>query len=150
METTDIREQWMAEANKQTLDTLPAFLSALKDHQHDYNTCVYATAAAMVGTMWAMNEHLGLTGFQSGGVGWEVMRKMHSFDGPAKLVLYENMLFPQYERKFQRTIDQDTADWLKDEAAKKLATGSGSDEVRAHWQTIVDGRIPFGYTVAPS
>ena len=38
--------------------------------------------------------------------------------------------------------------WLQDEAKKKLeGTTSAHPEVLAHWQSIVDGRVPFGFTV---
>ena len=67
------------------------------------------------------------------------------------MVNYENMLYPQYSRKFDQTITAETWKWLQDQAAERLANDESAPvaapAVAAHWRSIVDGTIPFGHHV---
>lgn len=148
-----LRKQWRAEASKQTLDTLPAFLKKLSEEEHTYDTIVLAIASAAQGAAWAI-EHSpngGITGFQAGGVMWEFIRGWMSFDQPMRLLKFEEMLYPQYAYHFDRTISSETWQWLQDEAKKRLSERADrthlSESVKAHWQSIADGVVPFGFTV---
>jgi hypothetical protein len=83
---------------------------------------------------------------------WSFVRKWLSEDGPMKMVVYENMLYPQYDHRFQKTIDKDTWEWLQEQAKKNMYDSEisghpANSEVVKHWQSIVDGNVPFGYTV---
>ena len=71
-------------------------------------------------------------------------------DAPARILTYENMLYPQYENKFQKVISKETWEWLQAEAHKNLEKNIDreiSPTIRKHWMDIVDGKVPFGYTV---
>lgn len=65
----------------------------------------------------------------------------------------DNMLYPQYENDFcEKIISSYTWEYLQKRAKEFLEeTNNGkwmaAAEVRKHWQSIVDGKVPFGYTV---
>lgn len=148
-EASKVHEQWYVDAKNMTLDRLPGFLKGLTtEYKHDYGTICHAMAAASIATMWAIDssETGGITGFQASCVMWQVMRHWLSIQGPARILQYEEMLFPQYEHKF-RTIDCATWATLKAKAAETLTESGIHPDVRAHMESIVAGVVPFGYRV---
>lgn len=151
-EEQKIHDQWYVEAKKMTAEKLPEFIRKLtEDYGHDYGTICHAVAAAGIAAMWAVERSPmgGITGFQASCVIWSVIEKWGSFgEGPKRIVTYENMLYPQYDHKFEKTISAETWKWIQAQAEKKLEeTSMMHDEVRAHLESIVAGQIPFGYTV---
>jgi hypothetical protein len=147
-----LRDSWYSEAAKQTVETLPAFMEMLAEFQHDYNTAPYAITAAALGASWAMDKtpHCGITGFQAGCIMWEYIQNWNIClkDKPLSLVNYESMLYPQYGYKFT-TINTRTWKWIQEQAYEKYnaADWAVCDEVKEHWKSIIDGKVPFGYTV---
>lgn len=143
-------KQWFVDAKDQTLDTLPEFMRHItRDYRHDYGTVCHALAACAVAATWAAEKGQGITGFQAGFIFWDFYRHWMQEDGPARMLKYEDMLYPQYERRF-RTIGAETWEWLQAEAATKLAEADSEfvhPNVLTHWQSIVDGNVPFGYLV---
>ena len=146
------RDQWYARAaaKDMTMDTLPVFLKELAEFNHDYNTICYALGAGATATAWALNRtpNGGITGFQAGAVMWEFMKAWNHIEAPARLLQTRDMLYPQNSDKFN-TISVESWEWLRAEAKKRL---EGSHErahpnVVAHWQSIRDGQIPFGYSI---
>ena len=150
-EGDNAQEQWYKDAREQTLETLPEFLRHLtEDYEHDYGTICHALAAGAVATTWALNasKQGGITGFQAGAIMWEYMKHWNNVNPPARLVQYENMLYPQYRGKFEKIISKDTWDWLQEKAASELQKDAKyHPEVRAHLESIVRGTIPFGYAI---
>ena len=150
-EKDNVHQKWYEEAKEQTLETLPGFLEhLLEDYQHDYGTICHALTAGGIATMWAMDksDQGGITGFQASCIMWGFIRNWMNYKEPLKLLNYGNMLFPQYEDKFEKTINSNTWQWLQEEAKKKIETKeSASPNVIKHWKSIVDGKIPFGYTI---
>jgi len=150
-ELMNLRQKWYERAKMQTAESLPAFLKELSEHPHDYNTICYAVAAAAVGAAWAVERcpQGGITGFQGGAVMWEFMEAWNGVKAPARLLQFSDALFPQYDYKFN-SISPETWRWLREEAQKKLDTEDTnlvSASVRNHWQSIRDGRVPFGLQV---
>lgn len=150
-EESKVHEQWYVDAKAVTADTLPAFITKLTtEYQHDYGTICHAVAAAGIAAMSAVNASPagGITGFQASCIMWEFIKRWMHIDGPARLLQYDNMLFPQYEHKF-RAIDKDTWEYLQAKATKDLADKVETlhPRVRAHMETIVAGTVPFGYRV---
>jgi len=146
----DACDEWFNRARDITLETLPVFCSKLQTYQHDYGTIVRAVAAASVAAAWAMNKGPsgGITGFQASAVMWEFITHWmpQYFGAPLRLVNYDDMLYPQYEHKFQKTLRKDMFHDIQEKARKLLADESHAHEdVRAHWQSIVEGEVPFGY-----
>lgn len=68
-----------------------------------------------------------------------------------KIINYDKMLFPQFEHQFkdEKTISADVWHNLQT-AAREILRRDGylaSERVIEHLQSIVDGVVPFGYTV---
>lgn len=157
-------EEWFSAAGKQTFDTLPGFIQhVMNDYVHDYGTVVHAIAACAIATAWACNEMEGaaggITGFQASFVMWDFIRHWsyeHNKCG-MKLVDYDELLYPQYGYKFEKTLSPDLWKGIKeeaqrryDEAVKDIETGKpfvASGGVLAHWKSIADGTPPFGFVV---
>lgn len=153
----EIIESWFKEAKEgMNMEKLPAFLSHLmNDYEHDYGTICHALVAGAIATCWAMDNDPhqgGITGFQAGFVMWGFITRWMHKEGPLKLMEYHDMLYPQMENKFEKTVSPDTWKWLQDEARKLLEDKSTdnfppSPSVKAHWESIVAGNVPFGYMV---
>jgi hypothetical protein len=146
-----LRDSWYSEAAKQTVETLPAFIKMLIEYPvHDYNTTAYATSAATLGASWAMAEYYGITGFQAGCIMWEYIQNwgLSYKNKPLRIVNYDDMLYPMYDYKFT-TIDIRTWKWVQERAKELYNDGNcvACDSVIDHWKSIIDGKVPFGYTV---
>ena len=66
-----------------------------------------------------------------------------------RILDYDEMLYPQYEYKFDKTISEETFAELQKEAARRIEDGAcyASPAVLQHWISITEGKVPFGYTV---
>ncbi|MFH1665341.1 MAG: hypothetical protein ABIA77_04245 [Candidatus Omnitrophota bacterium] len=150
-EEMKIHEEWYKEAKSKgmSFETLPEFLKKLcENYTHDYGTICHALTAGAIATMWAMNktDQGGITGFQASCIMWELIKNWMSYEGPMKLLQYDEMLYPQNEEKFKTSISPETWERIKEKAREGLANPQcGSPKVREHWQSILRGVIPFGY-----
>ena len=149
----ELLQEWREEMKEMTLEKLPEFLRKLsEDYEHDYGTICHAISIGGVATMWAMNntKQGGITGFQAGAIMWEnIMNWDETMRNKSlKMVDYSLMLYPQYKYKFEKTISADTWVNLQKEAKENLKNSpNASENVKAHWQSIVSGNVPFGYTI---
>ena len=147
-----LRDSWYKQAEKQTLETLPAFMEMLAEFQHDYNTAPYAITAAALGASWAMDKtpHCGITGFQAGCIMWEYIQNwnFNYKNKPLRMINYDEMLYPMYDYKFT-TIDIRTWKWVQERAKELYNDGNcvACDSVIDHWKSIINGKVPFGYTI---
>lgn len=152
-EEMQLHKEWYKQANEQTMETLSDFINHLiKDYDHDYGTICHALAAGAVATCWAMNrtDQGGITGFQGHAVMWQFVWEWLSLECPLTLVTWQDMLYPQNQDKFEKTMSKGHADWLINKAKELLADDSNEHAaviVKDHWQKIANGEIPFGYTV---
>lgn len=154
-EEMHLEKEWFADAHKQTLETLPEFMRhVMNDYEHDYGTVCHAVAACAIAAAWAANNadgaRGGITGFQAGFVMWDFIRQWSypSVKTTMRILNYDDMLYPQYEYKYQKTIDSDTWKLLQKAAKKNLEEKDyAHKDVVDHWKSIVDGNVPFGYTV---
>lgn len=146
-------KRWFDEASKMTLDELPNFIDRMTHgYNHDYGTAVHAVSACALAAAWAAccEEDIGLTGFQAGFVMWDFIKNWTKTGNKCglRLIDYDEMLYPQYEYKMDKTISKDTWEALQAEAKKNLETADlFHPKVKEHWQSIVDGNVPFGYKV---
>ena len=148
----EVRKLWQAEAEEQTLETLPAFLKKLSEIEHDYGSIVVAMGAAALGAIRALNRSPqgGITGFQAGCLMFEFIRGLNSEyrDAPLALLNFEWMLYPQYSPKFQKQFPKDVWEWVQNRAKAHLAESPDAHpEVLAHWRAIAAGEVPFGWQV---
>ena len=154
-EEEHLEKDWFAEASKQTLDTLPDFMKrVMDDYTHDYGTLCHAIAACAIAAACAANEmdgaRGGITGFQAGFVMWDFIRqwKYTSNKCGLRIIDYDNMLYPQYEDRFQKTISANTWNGLIKQAEENLKNRQNAHpKVIAHWESIKNGHVPFGYEV---
>lgn len=156
----EFREQAYEIANSvNTTEELAEFINFISNTPLGYGTVVYAQCAAMLAAQHIVNisEQGGITGFQAGFIGWEMVKKFMSV-GKCGLAIvdYENMLYPQYKDKFEKTISRDIFKELQKKAKQRLAEADENDgisgnslhpEVRKHMESIVAGVVPFGYTI---
>ena len=154
MEECEYREDIMAKANKvKSKEELLQVIDEIINFKHDYGTIVIGCYAAMKAAFNVIERSPtgGITGFQASCLMWECIRDFRMSDGPARLVNYHNMLYPQYEGSFEKVIDKDTWSWLQVEAKKshdKVLNGeTASAACIQHWLDIINGKVPFGYTV---
>ena len=152
VEEDKVHLEWYTQAREiKTSEELKQFAdSLLNNYNHDYGTICHAAAAVAIAGAQTINhsEQGGITGFQAGAIMWEFIRNWMRKTSPIRLLDYENMLYPQYEDDFH-SISSHTWQWLQDEAKKNLANVQSHThtDVSKHWQHIVNGKVPFGYTI---
>lgn len=155
-EEMGIHKAWY-DVKPKTPDELAAFVRMLlTEYSHDYGTiCHAAAAAALAGvrTINADQDQGGITGFQAYQIMFQFVHKWLQIDGPFGVREFRDMLYPQNEVKF-RSIPLTVFGWLQEQAKAKLAEAAAeADGVHAaktvldHWQSLVDGKVPFGYRV---
>lgn len=136
-----------------SFEELTEFLKYIKDNCNSgYGEAPRAMAQACLAVAWYLSEEFGITGFQAGFVMWDFILGWtftHN-ETSLKIVDYDNMLYPQYWDKFEKAITPDIWESIQKAAKKNLEEDRGYDvhpKVRAHWESIVAGNVPFGYTV---
>lgn len=137
--------------NINSLDDLMNYIQNIKDNYNiGYGTAPRAIAQAALATSWYLADVFGITGFQAGCVMWDFIRDWSypRNECGMKIVDYDDMLYPQYEDKFQKTIRKDVFEALQKEAEKNLENyESAHPNVVKHWKSIADGNVPFGYVI---
>ena len=153
-EDMNLQDEWFKKAKSMKPDDFQEFFRELtEDYEHDYGTVCHAMAAIGLSAMFAFNNSEGacggITGFQAGCVMWEVIRYMNYENNKCGLRLLDmdDLLYPQYEHKFT-AISKDAWDAVKKEAQKRLLErGAAHPDVVAHWQSIINGKVPFGLRI---
>ena len=163
-EESGIQKEWYKAVDDQkTVPDLSEFVRHLtEDYEHDYGTICHAITAAALAAARVVDRSPsgGITGFQASCIMWEFIKKWMMKDGPLRLLEYNNMLYPQKRPQFN-TISATTWEWLQKEArellgGRKNRSPDGSvfsdsvdahPEVIAHWESIITGDVPFGYTI---
>lgn len=119
--------------------------------RHDYGTVCNACAALALAGAWYGAKREGITGFQAGFVMWGFIREwMYSENKTGLRILnYDNLLYPQYSDRFEKTISKETWKSVQETAASYIENeGSHAHpDVVKHWQSIVDGIVPFGFVI---
>jgi hypothetical protein len=150
----DIIATWYATRVSNSAELAEFVRHLNEDYNHDYGTVVHATAASSLAAGHLLASQQGITGFQAGCVNWEWIKRWNCWEGPMQIRRFQNMLYPQYDYTFGPTISTETWKWLQEQAVESLARNSKEEEplgastrVVEHWQSIVAGEVPFGYTV---
>lgn len=138
--------------NIKSFDDLVSFLERVKNTCNTgYGMAPRAIAQAALATAWYLSSEFGITGFQAGFTMWDFISDWQYRDNKCgmKIVNYDDMLYPQYDYKFEKTISKDTFKALQEAAKKNLEEHSGRSHpnVIDHWKSIVDGNVPFGYVI---
>lgn len=149
----EIIADWYVKAKEcKTPEDLSLFIRKLiEDYRHDYGSIVEACAAAANAAIWTIDASPqgGITGFQAGAVMWRFIQHFRCIDGSMKLVQFDDMLYPQSAHLFEKTIDTETFERLQKKAKERLDSKDIEmhPSVRAHMQSIVEGNVPFGYSM---
>lgn len=152
-EESGVHKDWYVRAkNMDTPERLAEFVKELSELEHDYGTICHAVAASALaaGHVVDHSPNGGITGFHAVAIMWEFISHWLPQDGPQRLISFDDMLYPQYERKF-RTITKGTWKWLQKTASDRLVEHNGKnrahEDVRRHWKRVAAGHVPFGYRV---
>lgn len=147
-------QQHLAEKRKgiNSLDELITYLQYVKEIGNcGYGEAPRAIAQAALATAWYLANEFGITGFQAGCTMWDFIKDW-SYSGNKcglKIVDYDNMLYPQYDHKFEKTMRPYVWEELQKQAKKNLETSQyASEGVIEHWKSIAAGHIPFGYSIS--
>jgi len=150
-EEMELQNEWYKQAEKMQYKDLFKFIHKLMfKYKHDYGTICHAITACIIATFNALNRTSqgGITGTQASLIMWGIVRKLFNKKGILSLVEYDNMLYPQYKDNFEKTISSYTFNDLQKKAKEMLDnTIDVHPAVKEHWQKIVDGIVPFGYTI---
>lgn len=142
---------WFAEARKMTEEELPDFYARIiHGYNHDYGTVCHAVAACALAAAWAACKDVGLSGFQAGFVMWDFIKNWTKSGNECglRLIDYDNMLYPQYEERFDKTIHKDNWRMIQKKAIENLEKEKiAHPDVIEHWKKIANGAVPFGYRV---
>lgn len=134
-----------------SFEDLTAFLKDVKEnYNYDYGVAPRSIAQATLAVAWYLSGEFGITGFQAGAVMWDFIKDWNFRNNRTslKIVDYDNMLYPQYGHKFEKTISRRVWDGLQKAAKENLEnTEYAHPDVLAHWQSIVDGNVPFGFKI---
>lgn len=145
------QKEWFKKAHEvKSIDDIVSLAKELfEETQHDYGTVCHAVAALALAGAWYGCQKEGITGFQAGFVMWDFIREWEFSSNKTGLRLtdFDDMLYPQNESKFEKTISKSTWKALQEEAAKMLKENFAVPAVKTHWQSIVDGKVPFGYKI---
>lgn len=153
-EFAEIKKHWMTLAKE--AKTAPAVFEFMRhliyDYVHDYGTACHAIVAMAIAAASYGAHREGITGFQAYFVMWGFIREWWYKDNKSglKILDYDRMLYPQYEYKFEKTIDREIFEKLQEQAKEKLENEDLNHvhpNVIAHWKSIVDGIVPFGYVL---
>lgn len=136
---------------KKDLDKLLNEIIESKDL--DYGKIVYAICGAMKATCnYIDNSKVGgITGFQAGFIGWEMIKEYtitYNNQFGMKILNYGDLLYPRYEYKFEKTITKDTWEALREQAYENIRNiPDAHPNVLNHWKSIIDGEVPFGFVI---
>lgn len=135
-----------------TFDDLVEFLKYVEENCNTgYGNAPRAIAQAALATAWYFAGKFGITGFQAGFVVWDFIFGWEAKENSVgmKLVDFSDMLFPQYQYKFEKTIPKKMFELLQKEAKKNLEEDRElvHPNVLKHWESIAEGEVPFGYEI---
>ena len=122
-----------------------------RTYEYDDDMLCEALVYSMLAGATAFAREYGLktlTLEQTQWVLWSFLGKWLQTDEPIRLLRISYMLEPEMREVFNTALPRSFFDWLQEAAKERLeALPDASKERREHWQSIVDGAVPFGYTL---
>ena len=147
-------EELSKKADKLTIDEIVSYMNELETVGKGYENSIKATGLAAVAAAWIMCKKLGLTGFQASCVNFEFLKEWFysSNKSGIGIIDYDNMLYPQYKYKFEKTISEDMWNSIRQAAIDNIKEveethSPVSKRVYNHWKKIAEGKVPFGYKI---
>lgn len=59
----------------------------------------------------------------------------------------KEMLYPQFQHYFEKTLTTKEWEWLQEEARFRLRKDHAAPAVEEHWRSIARGNLPWGFTI---
>lgn len=129
------------------------FLRKLTDEfEHSSKSLCEAYLYAMLGAarLISLGKDMRLTAEEAAAIMWGFIAKWMDWDDPIKLQRFSLMLFPNMEKMFDRVMFTEQMDWLQERARQlKEQIKDAPEDVIKHWDSIIAGIPPFGYSVVP-
>ncbi len=147
-----LKKKWTAKAKICTLETLPDFIREMtENYEHDYGTSCYIAAIAAIAAARAISHSSQgrIAATQVGIITHLFIMGWRYADNKTGLHLidYDDLLYPQYEDKHEKTIDKVVWASIRDCAKELMKDADKGTQDYQHWQSILDGVVPFGYKV---
>lgn len=135
-----------------SFDNLVDYLKYIKNNcNYDYGVAPRSIAQASLAVAWYLAKEFGITGFQASFIMWDFIKDWSYKDNKCglKIIDYDNMLYPQYEDKFDKVIPKETWELLQKQAEQELKESGcyANLNIVDHWLSIMNGKVPFGYKV---
>jgi len=132
----------------ESLDDLKKFITEMEQNGQSYDTAPYAVALASYATFLYMAGRLGISGFQASWADMQFLKRTRNMKDGFRILDYSELLYPQYEDKFNLTMDKligENIEHLKSKAIELLeknknddGTYSAHEEVVTHWKRIAE------------
>lgn len=146
-------EQWYELANTIDVDNLTTFAKTLKATTNTPEEILHSVVAAIKATTEAMLKDVEIEGMENirNIVSTLAYRKINNLgEGFTSVTDFDNMLNPQAKQLFDKYITEDAFLDLQQKAINLLKE-TEEQEVHpalvAHWNSIAQGRVPFGYII---
>ena len=151
-EDMNVHERWYDKAKNVTTTTLSTFINKIVNgYEHDYGTIAHAITASGLAAMLAVIKEHPISAQQANFIMWNFIYRWMYPNNKCGLVLlnYDNLLFPQYEEMFDKVLSPEVFEALQKEASDLLEARGDNihEDVKAHLQSIVDGKPPFGFKI---
>ena len=144
------KENWYALAETIDRAHLGNFAEALRSNVETPEDLVHATVAVADCAVNAMLKELDVKPELMYLISVLVFRKLNDLeDGFTSVTNYNDMLDPTNKRLFEKVLNQEVFEDLQQKAQELLdSTPDAHPAFKKHWEMIVSGRVPFGYSIA--
>ena len=120
------------------------FIRNITKENDEYGKAVYCMSLASVATFQYMSHILGVTGFQASCADMDFLSRTRNLE-MWEILSYEDMLYPQYNYKFENVITRDVFNWMRNKAEINITSHPDAHpDVITHWRNIVKGIVPLG------
>ncbi len=143
-----LKQKWFNFKPKTEQELFDFIHELTTEYVNDYGTCVHMCVALMKAMFNYFDELEGMTGFQVGCMKWEVLQEIFGVNDEIgmKLLRYENMLYPQYDKEFSKIIiDEQQRNKIIQLAKKELREADVDfihPNVLMRWQQLAAGILP--------
>lgn len=135
----------------QTLEELDRLIEeAMRKFNFDVTAATESAGAVCTVVANFLSKKMGIPRVSRDLIMWSFITnfKFPSATCGLRLINFDHMLYPQYKSNFKKTIGAETWKRLQEEAKRNLEGRiPGKAKTIAHWQSIVNGVVPFGYKV---
>lgn len=152
---SEILKELEERAHDITFDTLNKFINELQNNSFDTNEELTGLIAlAGVAATQAMRTHFNQVGTraQDMRIAMIYLHGILKLDCPIKITLFDEMLFPNNDLRFEKIIPPTVFQYLQNRANfilndEELSTKC-PPEVIEHLESIIRGHVPYGFQIS--